>query len=78
MSQLKLEFPILASLWIRSGCVMKVEVSAETYRVGAHFKALNKTILVTQSRFLEVFFHIMSPLRAVQCLHFLLNRNIFI
>ena len=64
MSQLTPEIPFMASLWIRSGCDMKVEVSAETYQVGAHFKALIKTILVAPSRILEIFFFI-SPCRAV-------------
>ena len=39
---------------------MKVEMSAscQTYQVGAHFKALNKAILVALSRFLEKYFFI--------------------
>ena len=46
---------------------MKVEVSAETYQVGAHFKALIKAILVALSRILEnFFFYFTSPCRAVQ------------
>ena len=44
---------------------MKVEVSAETYQVGAHSKALIKAILVASSRVLEDFFHFMFPCRAV-------------
>ena len=59
------EIPFMASLWIRSGCDMKVEVSVETYQVGAHFKALIKAILVALSRILEKFFHFMSRSRAV-------------
>ena len=35
---------------------MKVGKSAETYQVGAHFKALIKAILVAPSRTLEKFF----------------------
>ena len=35
---------------------MKVGKSAETYQVGAHFKALLKAILVAPSRTLEKFF----------------------
>ena len=35
---------------------MKVEMSAETYQVGAHFKALIKAILVAPSEILEIFF----------------------
>ena len=42
---------------------MKVEMSPETYQVGAHFKALIKAILVTPSRILENFFsfHVSLP-----------------
>ena len=55
----------MASLWIRSGCDMKVDPSVETYQVGAHFKALIKAILVAPSRILDnFFFHFMSPCRA--------------
>ena len=50
----------MASLWIRSGCDMKVEVSAETYQVGAHFKALIKAILVAPLKSFERFFRISS------------------
>ena len=46
----------MASLWIRSGCDMKVDPSVETYQVGVHFKALIKAILVALSRILENFF----------------------
>ena len=46
----------MASLWVRSGCDMKVDPSVETYQVGAHFKALIKAILVPLSRILENFF----------------------
>ena len=56
MSQLRSEIPFMASLWIRSGCDMKVDPSVETYQVGAHFKALIKAILVAPSRILENFF----------------------
>ena len=56
MSQLTPEIPFMASLWIRSGCDMKVDPSVETYQVGAHFKALIKAILVAPSRILENFF----------------------
>jgi len=53
----------MASLWIRSGCDMKVEPSVETYQVGAHFRALIKAILVAPSRILENFFsfHVSLP-----------------
>ena len=54
MSQLTPEIPFMASLWIRSGCEVKVEVSTETYHVGAHFKALIKAILVAPSRILDL------------------------
>ena len=50
----------MASLWIRSGYDMKVEVSAETYQVGAHFKALIKAILVAPLKSFERFFRISS------------------
>ena len=42
---------------------MKVDVSVETYQVGAHFKALIMAILVTPSRTLEKFFsfHVSLP-----------------
>ena len=39
---------------------MKVEVSAETYQVGAHFKALIKAILVAPLKSFERFFRISS------------------
>ena len=63
MSQLTPEIPFMASLWIRSGCDMKVEISVETYQVGVHFKALIKAILVAPSRILENFFsfHVSLP-----------------
>ena len=54
------EIPFMASLWIRSGYDMKVEVSAETYQVGAHFKALIKAILVAPLKSFERFFCILS------------------
>ena len=50
----------MASLWIRSGYDMKVEMSAETYQVGAHFKALIKAILVAPLKSFERFFRISS------------------
>ena len=34
----------MSPLWIRSGYDMKVEVSAETYQVGAHLKALDGSV----------------------------------
>ena len=46
MSELTSQIPFMASLWIRSGYDVKVEVSAQTYQVGARLKALNKAILV--------------------------------
>ena len=53
----------MASLWIRVGCDVKVEVSVETYLVRAHFKALIKAILVALSRIFENFFsfHVSLP-----------------
>ena len=50
----------MASLWIRSGYDMKVENSAETYQVGAHFKGLIKAILVPPLKSFERFFRISS------------------
>ena len=35
---------------------MKVGKSAETYQVGAHFKALNESVLMASSKILENFF----------------------
>ena len=63
MSQLTPEIPFMASLWIRSGCDMKVDPSVETYQVGAHFKALIEAILVASSRILHNFFsfHVNLP-----------------
>ena len=54
----------MASLWIRSGYDMKVEVSAETYQVGAHFKALNEAVLMALAKILENLF----PFRVSQLL----------
>ena len=62
MSQLTPEIPFMASLWIRSGYDMKVGKSAETYEVGAHFKALNEAVLMALSKILEIF----SPFRVSQ------------
>ena len=63
MSQLTPEIPFMASLWIRSGCDMKVDPSVETYQMGAHFKALIKAILVASFRTLAKLFsfHIFLP-----------------
>ena len=60
MSGLTPEIPFMASLWIRSGYDIKVEVSAETYQVGAHFKALIEAILVKPLKSFERFFRISS------------------
>ena len=60
MSELTSQIPFMASLWIRSGYDVKVEVSAQTYQVGAHFKALIKADLVGPLRALEKFFFISS------------------
>ena len=54
------QIPFMASLWIRSGYDMKVAMSAETYQVGAHFKALIKAILVAPLKSFERFFRISS------------------
>ena len=71
MSGLTPEIPFMASLWIRSGYDMKVEVSAETYQVGAHFKALIKAILVAPLKSFERFFRISSsPAGLCKCLLF--------
>ena len=58
MSELTSQIPFMASLWIRSGYDVKVEVSAQTYQVGAHFKALNKAVLVALLKTFEKFFSI--------------------
>ena len=60
MYQLRSEIRFMASLWIRSGYDIKVEMSAETYQVGAHFKALIKAILVATLKSFESFFRISS------------------
>ena len=49
---------------------MKVEVSAQTYQVGAHFKALNKAVLVALLKTFEKFFSI-SRVAEAQCWKFL-------
>ena len=69
MSQLRSEIPFMASLWIRSGCDMKVDPSVETYQVGVHFEAPIKAILVAPSRILENFFsfHVSLPRRTLFC-----------
>ena len=72
MSELTSKTPFMASLWIRSGYDVKVEVSAQTYQVGAHFKALNKAILVALLKTLEKFFSISSVAEA-QCLNYILT-----
>ena len=72
MSQVRSEIPFMASLWIRSGCDMKVEPSVETYQVGAHFKALIKAILVAPSRILEIFFSFHFSLPRCGCLPMIL------
>ena len=74
MSQLRSEIPFMASLWIRSGYDMKVEMSAETYQVGAHFKALIKAILVSPLKSSERFFRISSS-HAGLCVFFDLYVN---
>ena len=60
MSQLRSEIPLMASLWIRSGYDMKAEMSAETYKVGVHFKPLIKALLVAPLKSFERFFRISS------------------
>ena len=64
MSELTSKIPFMASLWIRSGYEVKVEGSAQTYQVGAHFKALIKAILVAPLKSLENFFFISSVTEA--------------
>ena len=66
MSELTSQIPFMASLWIRSGYDVKVEVSAQTYQVGAHFKALNKAVLVALLKTFEKFFSI-SRVAEAQC-----------
>ena len=62
----------MASLWIRSGCDMKVDPSVETYQVGARFKTLNEAVLMALAKILENLFSI-SSLSAAQCMHFTLK-----
>ena len=79
MSQLTPEIPFMASLWIGSGYDMKVEVSAETYQVGAHFKALIKAILVAPLKSFERFFRISSsPAGLCLCSFFTSNPSRFL
>ena len=54
----------MSSLCIRSRYDVKVEVSSQTYQVGAHFKALNKAVLVLLLKTLEKFFSISSVAEA--------------
>ena len=56
MSELTSQIPFMASLWIRSGYNVRVEVIAQTYQVGAHFKVLNKAIHVAPLKPLENLF----------------------
>ena len=56
MPELTSQIPFMASLWIRSGYDVKVEVSAQIYQVGAHFKALNEAVLTVLSKILEKFY----------------------
>ena len=35
-------------------------MSAETYQVGAHFKALNESVLMAPSKIIDIFFHLES------------------
>ena len=70
MSELTSQIPFMASLWIRSGYDVKVEVSAQTYQVGAHFKAPNKAVLVAEVKTFEKFFSI-SIVAEAQCYRFL-------
>ena len=43
-------------MWPASGSGdMKVEVSAETYQVRAHFKALNEAVLMVHTKILDIF-----------------------
>ena len=62
MSQLTSQIPFMASLWIRSGYDVKVEVSAQTYQVGAHIKALIKAVLIASLKTLENFFSFQESL----------------
>ena len=63
------EFPFMASLWIWSGeCLATkgIDVSAQTYQVGAHFEALTMDVLVVPSKEIEEVFSI-SSFPAGQC-----------
>ena len=61
MSQLTPEIPFMASFWIRSGCVMKGQVSAGTCKVEAHLKLLIRPFLSHHPESLRISFHFMSP-----------------
>ena len=63
MSELTSKIPFMASLWIRSGYDVKVEVSTKTDQVGAHFKALNKAVFVTPLKSFENFSSFQVSLR---------------
>ena len=55
MSELTSKIPFMASLRIRPGYEVNIELSAQTYQVGAHFKALNKAVLVAPLKCLQIF-----------------------
>ena len=50
-------------------------MSAETYQVGAHFKALNESVLMAPSKILEIFFpfRVSQPLCALLAKRFMLT-----
>ena len=56
------KIPFMASLWIRSGYDMKVEMSSVTYQVGAHFETLDEGVLLVPlySRYTQVGFNLIS------------------
>ena len=55
-SEMTSKIPFMASLWIRSGYDVTVEVSAQTYQVRAHIKALIKAVHAPSLKTLEIFF----------------------
>ena len=52
------QIPFMGSLWIRSGYEVELELSTQTYQVGAHLKALIKAVLVSLLKTLQKFFSI--------------------
>ena len=67
MCQLTPEIPFMASLWIKAGCEIKAEVSAEKDCIiwGLILKLSTRSFLLHHPESLRIFFHFMSPCCAV-------------